>query len=127
MARTNTTTAVDQVDATHPSVLWSYEIIVPPDAAVHDLSEIGFGYYPVGTPAASDRDVRSITIHNRTDQFPAGVSIFVGSPDTTLLLPFEIVPGGYFTHVIDKLGTLAIANYSLLPVTAVISLMTTTP
>ena len=127
MARTNTTTAVDQVDATRPSVLWSYEIIVPPDAVVYPLHKVGFGYYPVGTPADSDRAVRSITIQNRADQLPAGVSIFVGSPSTTLQLPFEIVPGGYFTHVIDKLSAVAIANYSALPVTAVISLMTTTP
>jgi len=119
--------SADTVDAVRPSVHWSYDVIIPPDGVKHTLSEAGFGWFAAGSPAGVDRAVRSITLMNRADQLPADISFFAGAPTWPLLLPFEIVPGSFFTFQIDKLSGLALANYSLVPVTATVALMAMTP
>lgn len=123
--RTIKTTA-QQVDTVRPSTAWAYEVIVPPDGAIHTLTDIGFGYYVAPVVAGSDRAVRTISIQNPVNQLPGGFSLFAGSPDSALFLPWEITPGAYYTFTIDKLSGLAIANYSAFPVTANIWLMATT-
>lgn len=125
MSRTNYVTP-KVVDPVSPSKIWAYDIIVPPDGAAHPLNEIGFGYYVAPTVAGSDRAIRSVSIQNRADQDPAGVSIFVGSPASALPLPWEISPGVYYTFAIDKLSEIAIANHNTVPVTATIWLTMTT-
>lgn len=123
MGRTQDVGAV-VVDQVKPGFFYPYDVVIPADAALHSLAELGFGYFGALDDIGSDRAVRAIQILNQENQFPAGGYVHVGAGDVPApIAPIGIPPGGNYYVDIDKLGAVALANYNGVTIVATIAIL----